>query len=299
MDTRITVKFFRITPEYGACPPFEQALQAAFDASPTPVKRQQTLPDGVIVRLERFAEDDKHAGYYDGEIIRRQAANFPLEASDSGLAPLPLGDGNGLGHSIAFRYNASLQVLAVQFDNRAVSVSRLLAYLKSHNASADYVARPLVRQDAWSRYNRGRPRKLILSIANPTDLPAVEGEVTNAAESSRRLSEIYHAPHIKLEISMGNRAGSLLPEKVEQAINFFTRGPGREADVRNLSVVVRPEDGSGSDPVDFIEEILAIKGTVALPDNDPKTHYLLRRDFVGRSFTQHIDYIRQVYGDEQ
>ena len=68
--------------------------------------------------------------FFDGEIVRKQTEDIPPEANDKGLQELAVSEGGGIGHCIAFRYSAAIQTIAVQFDNRKVSVNRLLDYLK-------------------------------------------------------------------------------------------------------------------------------------------------------------------------
>jgi hypothetical protein len=240
MDNRITVRFFRVSRTHDAAPHFADALEAAMQSGNTPKARERDIGPNVIVRIERFSRDGT---FIDGEIVRRQMINFPPEANDAGLVRPPLSEGGGIGHCVAFRYNIGLRVIGIQFDNRAVSVGRLLAYLKAGDATADYSAAPLVRKDAWDRYNRGEPRRFRLKVANPQLLHAVEGEVYDVKESSSRLSEMFGGPVITLEVSMGQtRKGSLTREKVTKLIEYLTGDAGKDADVQELRIGVKPLD---------------------------------------------------------
>jgi hypothetical protein len=235
MDNRITARFFRVISTHDAAPKFEDALEAAIQSGNTPKARERDVGPNAIVRLERLSMD---GSFLDGEIVRRQMINFPPEANDAGLVRLPLSEGGGIGHCVAFRYNIGLKVIAIQFDNRAVG--RLLEYLKTGDATADYHAAPLVRKDAWDRYNRGAPRRFRLKIANPQLLHEVEGEVYDIKESSSRLSEMFRGPVITLEVSMGQaKKGSLAREKVSKLIRYFTSDAGTDADVQELRALNR------------------------------------------------------------
>ena len=167
LDSRITAKFFRINSENGAAPAFEAAMKNIINAAQTPKGREKELGPEVVIRLERLTEEQN---YICGEVVRKQVANIPQEANDDGLTPLALSDGAGLGHSIAFRYNSALRVIAIQFDRRAVSVARFLRYVGLWNEGAYYKAYPLVRGDAWERYNKGTLRKFEFQIAAPSAL---------------------------------------------------------------------------------------------------------------------------------
>jgi hypothetical protein len=85
----------------------------------------------VRVRIERLAPD---GSFRDGDIVRRQSSNLPPEANDAGLIPLPVSQGGGLGHCVAFRYSPALKVLAIQFDTRAV-VNESFAVLLARDRS--------------------------------------------------------------------------------------------------------------------------------------------------------------------
>lgn len=290
MDSKITVRFFRITKNHQAAPDFEAALQNALAAGQTAAARQRNI-NGSIIRLERLAANGT---CWDGEIVRKQTQNIPPAADDDGLTPLVLNDGSGLGHSIAFRYSPGVQVLAIQFDNRAVSVNRLVAYLRAIDPAHDYGAFPLIRRDAWERYGRGSPSSVVLEIAAPADLPAVEGEVGSVIASTKRLAEMANAPVITIEVKMGRTRGSLSKGFVDGILDFFTRGEGREQDVRKLGVTSRTEDAA--EYIDFLQEGLKHSDTLDLPSDDPNVNYRARRNYLEACFNESFDYIRGIYG---
>lgn len=290
MDSKITIRFFRIEQIHQTVPAFEAALQHAFSASRTAKGRERDV-GGAIIRLERL---EKSSSCWNGEMVRKQTENIPPAADDDGLTPLTLSDGSGLGHAIAFRYSPALQVLAIQFDNRAVSVNRMISYLRSIDPSQEYTAFPLIREDAWDRYGRGRPSKLIVEIASPTDLPSVEGEVGSVISSTKRLAEISQAPVITIEMKMGRSKGSLAKEVVDGVINFFTKGDGKEQDIRKLEAQVRSDDGS--EIVGFLQEGLKHSTTLDLPTDCTDVNYRARQNYVDECFSESFDYIRRVYG---
>ncbi len=287
MDNHITIRFFKIEPHHETTPSFADALVAAFALGDTPRDRQRAV-SSALIRLERLTVD---ASFIDGEVVRRQDTALPPEATDSGMSPLPLSDGAGLGHPIAFRYSTTLGVLAIQFDNRAVSPGRFLAYLREVDPAANYSHLPLVRKDAWDRYGRGMPRKVSLKIANP-NLHAVEGPVDSLKAASETLAEQFNAPMITIEISMGRKRGGLVKSLVDSTLRYWTEGAGREEDVRALKVDVDSE----SEALDFIEEKLVDRDRLDLPENNPAKHYARRQAAVKQAFNRHLTYITEAYG---
>lgn len=243
--------------------------------------------------MERFAKD---ASFHSGEMVRVQKDNIPPEARDEGLVPLRIG---GLGHAVAFRYNKKIKVLAMQFDNRAVSPNLFVEYLREVDASFQYRLEPLVRADAWERYNDGKPRKFVIAIAAPSNLSQVEGEVGALTDAGRTLGEIADAPMIRIEVSMGTKRNAFLDgDFVGKALKYFTKGEGRHEDIRKLSATVKDEGEPGTDTIDFLDEKLSCKEILELPPRNADKHFAVREAFLKRCYNQHLDYISKTYGPD-
>ena len=166
---------------------------------------------------------------------------------------------------------------------------------RRHLRRGTHHCRPL--QNAWDRYNDGKPRKFEIQIAAPANLAAVEGNVGALTDAGRKLAEMSKAPMIRIEISMGGkRAGFLDKDFVTSALKYFTSGEGRNDDVRSLKATVKDGEESGIDPIDFLDEKLYIKDDLSFPENDADQHYKVRENFLRTCFTSHFDYITSVYG---
>lgn len=286
----ITVRYFKVVKIHHSAPDLDVALRGALQAGATAHNREREVA-GQTFRLERLIQDNT---FYDGEVVRKQTGDMPPEANDDGLQRLSISEGGGIGHCVAFRYSVAYQVIAIQFDNRAVSVNRLLAYLKEFDPTFDYRADPIVRRDAWTKYNTGLPTKFEIQLAQPADLEAVEGPVGTVIQSAQTLSDIYDGPVITIEIKMGRRKGSLTKDAVDSVLRYFTEGAGASQDVRKLSATTSNEDGS--EEVDFLKEFLMDKRDISTPEGQPEEHYAIRRATLSSCFRSHNDYIRQVYG---
>lgn len=290
MDRQITCRFFKIEPEFEAVPPFEQACIAAMELGDDPEHREKDI-GAVKVRMERF---DQSGQFFRGEAVRVQTENIPPEASPKGLTPLAIG---GLGHAIAFRYHPELRIIAIQFDNRAVSVGRLMTYLRDVDSSYRYRYSALATQDAWGRYNDGRPRKFVIQLAAPQNLDEVEGSVGALTDAARTLGEMAQAPMITIEVSMGQRRqGFLNREFVTKVLKHFTIGGGSDEDVRKLCSTVALDDEGGTQDIDFLNEKLKNKDVLDLPNDNAERHYRLRDQFLKDCFAEHFEYIARVYG---
>lgn len=267
---RVTVRFFKINKGNNQSPSFEEALQEVFSSAPMASDREKFVSDQTY-RLERLTQNVK---FYDGEVVRKQVGDIPPEANDAGLQKLSLSEGGGIGHCIAFRYSAGLSCIAIQFDNRAVSINRLLAYILQFDPTFIFTAVPIVREDAWEKYNRGVPTKYEIEIAQPQNLARVEGEVGSVISSATTLAEISGVPIITIEAKMGRAKGSLIKEAVDSIIKYFTVGEGGKEDVRKLKVSAA--DDIGSEEINFITDFLRETKDVTVPEGESNGHYAKR-----------------------
>jgi len=295
VSTQISVRYYKLHDDEVV--PFEARLKKL--AAKPKAKREINIADNeavpFYVRLEELDLSEKPLVC--GQFVRRTLIDHPPEATKDGLLALKLGAGSGLGYPAAFAYLPKLKVIALEYSPRVLSLSRVLLYVNMSSGQGKISARPIPNQQAWDRYAKGKPRKLTITLANPENLAAVEGDVSGVLSATSKLNEIFDAPVITIEVSMGHKKGSLNSDYVEKILNFFTVGAGRKADVRNLRASVRPDDGSKTDDLDFLSELLTSRNDLDISD-DPVKSYEIRKAFVRTELKKHIPYIKQVYGAE-
>lgn len=294
LSTTVAVRFYRIANPNGDS--FADALHAI---ASVPVEGRETnIGDSeaqpYLVRLEHL--DDTDPPLIRGEFVRRVMHNNPPEATVSGLKQLALGEGSGLGYQVAFAYHPALRIIAIEHSPRSLALNRVLLYINMRQHSA-FGQKVLVRKDAWAKYDEGSPRKMTLSIANPTNLPEVEGQVGSVVQATAKLREISNAPVITLQIGMGHRKGFLDNDFTRGVVKFFSEGQGQEQDVRKLTVRSAPLDGGPSEDIDFIDEILRHETTLDLTA-DPEQNYKIRRAFVGSKLREELPHFQAIYGDK-
>ncbi len=293
MTTTITARFYRISGEEGV------ALEAILASLATKSRRERQINTAdndeatpFVIRLEDF--DDASPPVVSGQFARIADRNHPPEATDDGLKRLTLADGSGLGYPAAFAYHPELKTIALEHSRDTLGIARVLMYLNMAAGLGKLVGKPVANEPAWDRYKKGKPRKLTLTLATP-QFDAVEGEVNGVLSATSKLNEIFDAPVITIEVSMGHRKGSLNEGMVTKVLNYFTEGVGKKADVRSLRATVKPDDGSQSDSLDFLNELLVSKGSLEL-DGDPTGDYAVRKAFVLSELRKHTPYIRRMYG---
>lgn len=290
MDRQITVRFFKIRKYNQNTPNFEDACNYAMQLSASPNGREKILHNDFHARMERFSKGNQ---FCNGEIVRVQRDNIPPEAKDFGLTPLNV---DGLGHAIAFCYSPILQIIAIQYDNRAVSIKRLCSYLKEVNNIYNYLCEPIVTNDAWARYNNGQVRKFEISIASPSNLHAAEGSVGAITTAGRNLADMSNAPIINIEVSMGRKKGGLNRETIKKIIRHFTGGRGMNDDVRKLRVSVKNEEAGSTDPIDFFDDKLVCKEQISFNGLNADDHYKRRENFLLHCYRENWEYLTSVYG---
>lgn len=294
VDNTITLKFLRVNLANAHSTPFVAALNACI-ALGAPSTRERNVnagfPDPIIVRLESLEVQND---FLSGELIRKQVANIPPEANDDGLSPIQLSDGAGLGLSSAFRYHAPTRILLIQANNQAVSHNRLGLYLKSVDENAEYEFDPVPRRDSWDRFNRGLPRKLMMKVASPEHVAGLDQEADTVGTGVANIGEALRGAYITIEVSMGQKRGSLLKGATERVLRQFRRMSAEgHMDVKMLSASI--SDEQSTDVIDFLDEHLIVRDRLELPDGEPQRNYAMRADFLRTSFQGNLPYLNQHY----
>lgn len=301
MDNSVSARFFRIETEDGAGGSIESILSDI--AGNTLSDRERNIGaeagDAIHSRLERLLEDND---YLVGEFIRRQTANKPPEANAQGLSPLQLADGGGLGHSCAFRLHKPTQTMCLQNNPSGLSIGRVRTYLTAWNPRSKFNFERVPTEDALERFRSGDTRAFQVSVASPTNLPAVEGDDTAEAqtvvEAARMLGTAFEGMTVSIEVSMGRAQGELPKGPIMSVINTLVRWKrNQQADVRRLRAKSKDTSGEGeAEFIDFLQEFLQEKDKLDLPDNDPARNYELRRDLLSLWYNSNLPYLTRLYG---
>lgn len=292
MDNSITAKYFRVTGE-GTAPLFVNILTELFALAigdrEIDINPGQNNP--LIIRLERL--DTSRSDFVTGELTRKQIIDIPAEANDAGLQPVQLSQGGGLAYPSAFVYHRQSRVILIQANPIAVSQGRLAHYLYNFNQLASYVFDPVLTTQAWAKFNRGPPRKIVIKLANPSQMIGLTGPANSVAESAANLAEMLEGPTVTIEVSMGQKHGSLARNTVRRIVTSLM---GRSfSEVETLSVSVKP-DGEQTEVIDFLHEFLAYKDVLDLPENDHEQSYQIRSGALRHDFASNIAHINSLYG---
>ena len=281
MDKRVTVRFYDVERFNPNGPRLQSVLEEIIN-SRGPQAREMTLSGNVTIRLERLETGND---YVTGEFTRVQNTNYPSEVHADGVDALPV-DGR-LGHGIAFRFRPSDSVLAVQYDPRIISPSRINSYILATQSDAAFLFRPRMNEDSWKRFAQHPVRKITIGIASPADLANIEDAGASVGEAIRNMGEAYEAPSITVELGMGRRNGSLSEATKDMMLQLFNMFRDDKLDLRKLRGVVETEDGIPNDEINLLDEVLSKKEEIELPDNDPDVSYKTRRDWLRTQLSSH------------
>ncbi|GJD83649.1 hypothetical protein [Methylobacterium haplocladii] len=273
MDKNVTVKLFRIERENDSVPRLVDVLRR-IDSIPGYVNREKHIAPNFAVRLELLEEENQHVICC--ELTRIQSTNLPSEVTPAGRTALTTS--NRLGHSVVFRVNHHLGLLGMEFNNRVCSPGRLLNYLHEFDSTASYRMLPVVREDAWERYNQSAPRKIEVKVASPTDLSVLDGDGRAVGEAFSAMGDAYNAPQITVEISMGHSPGHLGRRITGAVRELLSRSARDQIQLEKLKVY-NPDYPLG---IDFLSELLIFHEELNLHDRDPDVNFATKRDYLRR-----------------
>ncbi len=266
MPVAFASHFYRVTKTDAAAPDFSASLNSIFAVTPAE-KRQASLSDGTVLRLERL--EDLPGDLIAGDITKVESENFPSEVHSDGLRKL--NSENPLGYAVAFAFRKSDGTLAMQHNLHVCGPARFRAYLRKNHDKYRFDFEVIVREDSWSRFDEGEVTKFKLRIASPGSFAALDGDGSALTESLNKMGEAYSAPYITIELSVGNRNGSLMDSIKKAAHKLLNR---HDIEWMKAKVIGTPEE------LDLSGSILVEKTSIDLFDADPNKSYTTRRDAV-------------------
>lgn len=275
MEKNITFRFYRIKRHSSHVPRFVDVLSKIAEIKKKSDREHEIYPD-FDVRLEEFEHDGPDAII--GEIIRVQNTNMPSEVLEDGRCPLSTP--NPLGHGITFRFNSETSVLCIQYDPRIVSPGKLLDYMAACFNDAVYDIKPMLKPEAWKKFNKSEVKQIAIKIADPIDLGSVDPEHSAARDGFRAMGEVYESPNVKIELSMGHHKG-YLSEKVKGLAKSLVHSMESKSDgssLVTLRAVTYIDDAR--DDIDLIEDRLKVKEILPLDDRDPQKNYKIKKIYI-------------------
>lgn len=274
MEKSVTLRFYTVRRTSEDRPQFADVLRTV-SAKPLAEREKNVGLEDALVRLENFDESD---GAVHGQFIRGQSGNRPGQMLPDGTGNLPFKE--PIGHGIAFRYRLDDGILAVQFDAKILSPGRMIEYLYQHDARAEYSITPVLRNDAWERFDELPLRKLEVAVAGHLNAADLDDEDQPVWRNVAAIKEAYGADTVRFEVSMGHRHGALSAAAKDLLREAFRRHKAGEDDIRAIRGVLDTGEGVPNDEIDLMGTLFDVRETFQFDGDDFPKFYTLRRDLL-------------------
>lgn len=293
IDATVTARFFRIVKPEAAAPNPETVLRNLNEKDLS--ERAFDLDEGVVLRLERL---EIAPNYLSGEFCRIQSTNIPPTASDDGLSPTVLEDGNGLGHLAAFRFHIPTQIMLLQMNQQCATANRISIYLGLAENKPMYILEPVLRADTFKRMRRAEVKAFTVKVAEPQNLEALDDPAASALKGVRTAAKAFNAREIEFTVFAGTKKKGeksrphLIQLAVRNALAKLAKGGGDN--VKALKAQIAENDETRW--IDLLEDQLKHTEILALNSDDPDANYETRKRFLLRIFNDSIEALRELYG---
>jgi hypothetical protein len=290
MTSRIAVRFFTVAAWEPGQPTFENALKKIMTLGQNVAR---DLGDGVVIQSGNL----KVTGHYiTGDLLRIQGSNFPTIVKQVGTVPekLPMTIGSGLGYHAAFRYDTKRNILAYQLAKSAVPLGLLSAYLANACDCQSYGFYPVLRASKLKELNSMVPRTLLIKVADPAKLEAIESDQKNLRRALLNLRSLADGAYVKVQIGLGNRKGVMHKPGLRRIVGWLLEQRDRKAGkVRTIKVIGKDQHDSDV-PLDFISAQLGGAQTIDLDGLDPSENYAKRAEALEAAFEDSADELKNL-----
>lgn len=287
MDSKVTVRFYRVVPLDAESLSFEAALRKVISLGANPSRE---LDNDVVIQASSLTDV---ADRISGDLVRIQSTNLPSQAG-VGKKPekLKLSKGAGLGHHTAFIYDAKLRVLAYQITRNSVSLSLFNSYLMEATGSKLYSFQPIIKASELKQLNSLNAKTFLVKVADPAKLEAVEDDEKRLKDSLLNLRTLAEGMYVRVQVGLGNKRGQLDRPRLTNLVRWLLEQKDKKKGaVRTLQVVGK--DGSDEDvPLDFIKWQLGGSEDLKLGHVDPEENYKRRSQFVLDCLDKHSEELK-------
>lgn len=179
------------------------------------------------VRLHHLSVHEANFGWqqtWEGEIVRIRMDNIPTKADLAGkIEDFKLADDEGIGEQSAFIYHPDTNIMLLQSNKHGVSPGNFAQYFELMiGSNASIYIDPVIQLDALQRLeNMNKVKNFDISIAALEDMSIFDN---SGLEEFAKLTTVYQAPSINIELKVSRKKNSSLPvEKVRNAAKSLLR----------------------------------------------------------------------------
>jgi hypothetical protein len=231
--------------------------------------------DGIAIQSTQIVRDGKRIS---GDLLRIQEDNLPSLVETKGRTPkkLPLASGAGLGHHAAFLYDSSINVLAYQLTRNAVSLGLFNAYIAKACECDLFGFAPVIKASELKQLNKMTPKTLLIKVADPAGLDAVEDEQKKLRASLINLRDVaVEGAYVRVQVGLGNRQGQLKRPKLRSLISWLLEQREHKQGKVGAIKVIGKDLTEDDVPLDFIRAQLGDSETLPLGSSTPDERGIL------------------------
>jgi hypothetical protein len=289
MDSHITVRFYRVENRLNDQPNFGNVLTKMLEE---PEANLLLNVDDATIQGERLAQS---IGRISGDLMRHQYENLPMLVSPGRRAQkLALPDGSGLGHPTAFLFDLGMNILAYQITQDSLALSRFNAFVAKFAGCEPFEMLPVIKASELKQLNAMSPRTLLLKVADPDGLEAVENSQQELRKNLSDLKEFTNGTYVKVQIGIGNAKGQLSRGPLSETVRWLMEQKAKKrGKVQMLKVAGKDFEDGDVRPLNFLSAHIGDSTTLDFKNATPDESYRLRSEYLSSTTALQKDALKK------
>ncbi|WP_152415167.1 DUF6731 family protein [Caenispirillum salinarum] len=276
MDTTVNIRFFEVQRQADFPEHFSECLSEAADLDLA--EREVEIQENVVLRLERL-EEKSRGRILAGELVRLQSQNLPARAMPG--QPLQRLGVPSIGHSTAFRYDRSNNILALQMGRNGITPARVAMYVQEVAGVDGFYILPVISQEWWEKLATERVRALAFRVARPDRLDSVSQETQTIIEGLEAMKQAGQSAFIDMSFTMGRSPEDISSGFARRLVRWLLRQHEEgEAGVKRLTATLRNDETRQTETFPLLRAQVGDRRKLDLPDDDPAEAYNIKDRFI-------------------
>jgi hypothetical protein len=288
VDSLVTVRFYTVIPKEPGHASFEACLTKLQSLGENPgrtVGEVTVQANSLTINGDRFS----------GDVVRFQTENLPSVVANRGGKPrkLELGPEQALGHHAAFLYDQSIRVLAYQIARNAVPLSLFNGYISDACSHPGFGFLPVLSASNLKQLNKITPRTMLIKVADPDSLEAIEDDQRKLRNSLRNLRGLADGVYVKVQIGLANNKGQLDKSAVGNLVSWLLQQRDDRKGKVGLVQVAGKDFQEGDVELDFIKWQIGESKRLSLKSAGQDENYGTRLDFLTECIEKHYGTLKK------
>jgi hypothetical protein len=114
-------------------------------------------------------------------------------------------------------------MLAYQFTKNSVSLGRFNAYIAACCNCDLFAFHPVIRASQLKQLNAMTPKTLLIKVADPDGLDAVEDDEKKLKAALKNLRDLADGMYVKIQVGLANRKGELSRKNLSSVVSPYSQ----------------------------------------------------------------------------